>query len=180
MKKDIVGLRRLVRRWNSATHTFFFAWGKATITLEDVEKILLLPLVGCRRPWPIVSVEWSESIIEQLYTSYGGCDVPPCNKHSRFAAWVRYFENFEGTLVRRVAFVFYWLSRYVLTKSQFDHIKAYLLPLTILLARGKSFAMGVICLSNLYNHLDALHISEMEGSPYYAMVTHLNLALLKV
>ena len=88
MKKDIVGLRRLVRRWNSATHTFFFAWGKATITLEDVEKILLLPLVGCRRPWPIVSVEWSESIIEQLYTSYGGCDVPPCNKHSRFAAWV--------------------------------------------------------------------------------------------
>jgi len=88
MKKDIAGLRRLVHRWNSATHTFSFAWGEATITLEDVKKILLLPLVGCRRPWPIVSVQGSEGIIEQLYTGYGGRDVPPCNKHSQFAAWV--------------------------------------------------------------------------------------------
>ena len=125
-------------------------------------------------------VEGSEGIIEQLYTGYGGCDVPPCNKHSRFGAWVRYFENFEGTFGRRVALVFYWLSCYVSTESPFDHIKAYLFALVVLLARGESFAMGAICISNLYNHLDALHISEMEGSPYYAMVTHLNLALLKV
>lgn len=180
MKKDIAGLRHLVRRWNSATHTFFFACGKATVTLEDVEKILLLPLVGCRRPWPIMSVEGSEGIIGQLYTGYGGCDAPPCNKHSRFAAWVRHFENFDGTLVRRAAFVVYWLSRYVLTEFPFDHAKAYLFPLAVLLACGESLAVGVMCLSNLYNHLDALHISEMEGSPYYAVVTHLNLALLQV
>ena len=37
-----------------------------------------------------------------------------------------------------------------------------------------------MCLSNLYNHLDALHSSEMEVSLYYAVVTHLNLALLQV
>ena len=116
MKRDIARLRRLVRRWNSATHTFFFAQGKATVTLKDVEKILLLLLVGCKQPWPIVLVEGSEGIIEQLYTGYGGHDAPPCNKHSRFAAWVRYFENFEGTLVRHVAFVVYWLSHYALTE----------------------------------------------------------------
>ena len=52
------------------------------VTLEDVEKILLLPLVGCERSWPIMLVEVSEDIIEQLYTGYGGCDAPPCNKHS--------------------------------------------------------------------------------------------------
>nr|POE78301.1 hypothetical protein CFP56_64505 [Quercus suber] len=74
----------------------------------------------------------------------------------------------------------YWLSHYVLTESPFDHVKAYLFPLAVLLARGKSLAVGVMCLSNLYNHLDALHISEMEGSPYYAVVTHLNLAILQV
>ena len=73
----------------------------------------------------------------------------------------------------------YWLSRYVLTESPFDHVKAYLFPLAVLLARGEYFAMGAMCLSNLYNHLDALHLSEMEGSPYYAVVTHLNLALLQ-
>ena len=86
MKKDIARLRHLVRKWNSATHTFFFAWGEATINLEDVEKILLLPLVGCKWPWPIVLVEGSEGIIEELYTGYSGCDAPSCNKHSRFAA----------------------------------------------------------------------------------------------
>ncbi|KAK7838254.1 hypothetical protein CFP56_020066 [Quercus suber] len=48
------------------------------------------------------------------------------------------------------------------------------------MAHGESLAVGAMCLSNLYNHLDALHISEMKGSPYYAMVTHLNLALLQV
>ena len=127
-----------------------------------------------------MSVEGSEGIIEQLYMGYGGRDVPLCNKHSRFAAWVRYFENFEGTFVRRATFVVYWLSFYMLTESPFDHIKEYLFPLAVLLARGESLAVGAMCLNNLYNHLDALHISEMEGSPYYAVVTHLNLALLQV
>ena len=127
-----------------------------------------------------MSVEGSEGIIEQLYIGYGGRDVPPCNKHSRFAVWVRYFENFEGTLVRCATFVVYWLSCYVLTESPFDHIKAYLFPLAVLLARGESLVVGAMCLNNLYNHLDALHIFEMEGSPYYAVVTHLNLALLQV
>ncbi|KAF3951961.1 hypothetical protein CMV_022437 [Castanea mollissima] len=74
----------------------------------------------------------------------------------------------------------YWLSRNMLIESPFDHIKAYLFPLVVLLARGKSLAVGAMCLSNLYNHLDALHIFKMEGSPYYAVVTHLNLALLQV
>ena len=74
----------------------------------------------------------------------------------------------------------YWLSRYVLTESPLDNIKAYLFPLAILLACDESLVVGAMCLSNLYNHLDTLHTSEMEGSLYYVMVTHLNLALLQV
>ena len=73
-----------------------------------------------------------------------------------------------------------WLSHYVLTKSPFDHIKAYLFPLAVLLARGVSLAVGAMCLSNLYNHLDALHTFEIERSLHYVVVTHLNLALLQV
>jgi len=68
----------------------------------------------------------------------------------------------------------------MLTEPPFDHIKAYLFPLAILLARDESLTVGAICLSNLYNHLVALHISEMEVSMYYVVVTHLNLALLQV
>lgn len=74
----------------------------------------------------------------------------------------------------------YWLSRFVLTKSPLDNVKAYLFPLAILLACGESFVVRAMCLSNLYCPLDALHSFEMEGSSYYTMVTHLNLALLQV
>nr|POE91664.1 hypothetical protein CFP56_18614 [Quercus suber] len=134
---DDSSLRLLCDPWVTKTSPFPFPLplDPVTSTEEKME-------IG--QPWPILSVEGSEGIIKQLYTSYGGRDVPPCNKHSRFAAWVRYFENFEGTLVCHAAFVVYWLSRYVLTESPFDHIKAYLFPLAILLAYGESFTMGII------------------------------------
>jgi hypothetical protein len=43
---DILGLGQLVRRWNPTTHTFFLSWGEITVTLIDVERILLLPSLG--------------------------------------------------------------------------------------------------------------------------------------
>ena len=43
---DILGLGQLVRRWNPTTHTFFLSWGEITVTLIDVERILLLTSLG--------------------------------------------------------------------------------------------------------------------------------------
>lgn len=67
----------------------------------------------------------------------------------------------------------------MLTESPLDNVKAYLFPFVVLLVCGESLIVVAMCLSNLYNHLDALHTSEMEGSPYYTVVTHLNLALVQ-
>ena len=39
-------IRFLVCHWKLDTHTFFFPWGETTITLEDVERICLLPSMG--------------------------------------------------------------------------------------------------------------------------------------
>ena len=43
---DTEVLQQLVRRWCPSTHTFFFAHGKLTVTLEDVENHWLLPILG--------------------------------------------------------------------------------------------------------------------------------------
>ncbi|KAK7824883.1 hypothetical protein CFP56_033952 [Quercus suber] len=67
--------------------------------------------------------------------------------------------NGYGTPVRRIAFVAYWLNCYVLTESLPDQV--YLIPLAVQLACGKSHAVGAIFLSNLFNHLDALHTFEI-------------------
>lgn len=66
---------------SSNPHLLYFL-GEATVTLEDIEKILLLSLVGHRLSWLIMLVEGSKDIIKQLYKGNGGCNASPCNKHS--------------------------------------------------------------------------------------------------
>ena len=46
MYRDVRALRFLVRRWHTDTHTFFLPWGETTVTLEDGERICLLPSMG--------------------------------------------------------------------------------------------------------------------------------------
>uniref|UniRef100_A0A2N9FCT9 Aminotransferase-like plant mobile domain-containing protein n=1 Tax=Fagus sylvatica TaxID=28930 RepID=A0A2N9FCT9_FAGSY len=50
MYRDTEALRQLVRRWCPSTHTFFFAHGELTVTLEDVENHWLLPILGDQDP----------------------------------------------------------------------------------------------------------------------------------
>ena len=44
--RDLFNLCHLVRRWCTATHTFFFSCGEITVTLKDVANQLLLPILG--------------------------------------------------------------------------------------------------------------------------------------
>uniref|UniRef100_A0A2N9ER68 Aminotransferase-like plant mobile domain-containing protein n=1 Tax=Fagus sylvatica TaxID=28930 RepID=A0A2N9ER68_FAGSY len=46
MYRDTESLRQLVRRWCPSSHTFFFAHGELTVTLEDVENHWRLPILG--------------------------------------------------------------------------------------------------------------------------------------
>ena len=43
--RDLFNLHHLVRRWCTATHTFFFSCGEITVTLKDVMNQLLLPIL---------------------------------------------------------------------------------------------------------------------------------------
>ena len=44
--RDLFNLFHLVRRWCTATHTFFLSCSEITVTLEDVANQLLLPILG--------------------------------------------------------------------------------------------------------------------------------------
>ena len=50
MYRDTEALRQLVQRWCPSTHTFFFAHGEMTVTLEDIENHWLLPILGVQDP----------------------------------------------------------------------------------------------------------------------------------
>ena len=43
-----------------------------------------------------------------------------------------------------------------------------------------SYPLGALCLGNLYIHLDRLHDDEVEGSPYHAVESSVNVTLLQV
>jgi hypothetical protein len=50
MFRDTEALRQLVRRWCPSTHTFFFAHGELTVTLEDIENQWRLPILSDQDP----------------------------------------------------------------------------------------------------------------------------------
>uniref|UniRef100_A0A2N9E1E4 Aminotransferase-like plant mobile domain-containing protein n=1 Tax=Fagus sylvatica TaxID=28930 RepID=A0A2N9E1E4_FAGSY len=180
MYRDIQGLRQLVRCWNLATHTFFLAWGEVTITLEDIERILLLPYLGDNDPTAInLTVEetrWEDA----LYLGFGGREASPGGQKARLNYWIQHFQNHPTCWVRRSAFVVYWLSRYAFDETPSYSIKPFLFELGIKLAQGMSYPLGALCLGNLYIHLNRLHDDEVEGSPYHAVESSVNVTLLQV
>ena len=44
--RDLFNLHHLVHKWCTTTHTFFHSCGKITVTFEDMENQLLLPILG--------------------------------------------------------------------------------------------------------------------------------------
>ena len=64
-------LRFLVCRWHTATRTFF-AWGETTVTLEDVERIWLLPSMGDTNPLELELSDEESVIAGKLLETFGG------------------------------------------------------------------------------------------------------------
>ncbi len=71
MFRDTEALRQLVRRWCPSTHTFFFAHGELTVTLEDIENHWLLPILGDQDP-AVLKLSLEESRIEAALADYIG------------------------------------------------------------------------------------------------------------
>ena len=75
MYRDVRALRFLVCRWNPDTHTFFFPWGETTVTLEDVERICLLPSMGDVNLLELGLSDEEFVIVEKLLETFRGTSM---------------------------------------------------------------------------------------------------------
>ena len=72
MYRDIRAVRFLVCRWIPDIHTFFFAWGETTITLEEVERTCLLPSMGDANLLELGLSDEESMIARKLLETFGG------------------------------------------------------------------------------------------------------------
>ena len=150
MYRDTEALRQLVRRWCPSTHTFFFAHGELTVTLEDVENHWLLPILGDQGPADLI-LSPEELEIESALTDYiRRKNITLGTQAARFNPWMEHFNRETEPLIRRVAFVAYWLSKCVFGEHPTYSIKPLYFPLAVKIAAGVCFPLAPLLLGQIY------------------------------
>ena len=146
MYRDTEALRQLVWRWCPSTHTFFFAHGEMTVTLQDVENQWLLPILGDQDPAEI-TLSPEESKIENVLADYiGRKNVALGTQAARFTSWMEHFLRMEDPLIRRAAFVSYWLSKCIFGEHPAYSIKPLYFCLAVKIAAGVRFPLAPLLL----------------------------------
>uniref|UniRef100_A0A2N9GZG4 Aminotransferase-like plant mobile domain-containing protein n=1 Tax=Fagus sylvatica TaxID=28930 RepID=A0A2N9GZG4_FAGSY len=88
---DTEDLRQLVQRWCPFTHTFFFAHGELTVTLEDVENYWMLQILGDQDPTE-VALSLEELKVEATLADYiGRKNISLGTQVMRFTPWMDHF-----------------------------------------------------------------------------------------
>uniref|UniRef100_A0A2N9H6U5 Aminotransferase-like plant mobile domain-containing protein n=1 Tax=Fagus sylvatica TaxID=28930 RepID=A0A2N9H6U5_FAGSY len=96
--------REFLRRWCPSTHTFFFAHGEMTVTLEDIENHWLLPVLGDQDPAEL-ELSPEELKTEAALADYiGRKNVALGTQAARFNPWMEHFNRVEDASIRRAAF----------------------------------------------------------------------------
>ena len=178
MYRDVRALRFMERCWHTNTHTFFFPWGETTVTLENVEKICLLPIMGDVNLLELELFDAKSEIAGKLLETFRGTSASWGGNKARFSFWISEFRDFENDDVRRAAFLALWMSKCVFNTTLVQFVKLFTFPLAVVLCRGASLPLGTLCLGALYSELDRLHSHELEGSPYHIIESSMIVVLL--
>jgi hypothetical protein len=178
MYRDTESLRQLVRRWCPPTHTFFFAHGEMTVSLEDIENHWVLPILGDQDPAKL-ELSPEESKIEAILADYiGRKNIALGTQAARFNPWMEYFNRMEDPLIRRAAFVAYWLSKCIFGEHPAYAIKPLYFPLAVRIAAGVCFPLAPLLLGQLYIQLDLLHAEELVGESCHIVATVFNSSIM--
>ncbi len=169
MFRDTEPLREVLRRWCPATHTFFFAWGELTLTLEDIANHWILPILGKFSPSNIKLSAKKEEIAVALrgYSS------------TRITGWPALFLHHGEVSVRCAAFIVYWLSKCIFGNSPYYTVNTLYIPLAMKISTGCCFPLAPMFLGHLYSQLDLLHDCEVEGDSCYSLLASFNTTVLQ-
>ena len=106
--KDLFNLHHLVRRWCTATYTFFLSCDEINVTLEDVVNQLLLPILGNIDPSNIELSPEEEAMEAKLKKGMSG--------NVKLSHWVGAFSK-ASDIVCHATFVAFWLSSSLCCKT---------------------------------------------------------------
>uniref|UniRef100_A0A2N9FRU8 Aminotransferase-like plant mobile domain-containing protein n=1 Tax=Fagus sylvatica TaxID=28930 RepID=A0A2N9FRU8_FAGSY len=175
---DTEALRQLVQRWCPSTHTFFFAHGEITVTLEDVGNHWLLPILGNQGPADL-ALSPEELEIESALADYiGRKNIALGTQATRFKSWMEHFNRKTDPSIPRTAFVAYWLSKCVFGEHPAYSIKPLYFPLTVKIAAGVCFPLAPLLLGQIYTQLDLLHAKELAGASCHIVTTAFNSSIM--
>jgi hypothetical protein len=171
------GIPRHYGNWSEGgahPHTFFFAHGELTVTLEDIENHWQLPILGDQDP---AEVELSPEKLrmEAAFANYiGRKNTSLGTQAARFSLWMDHFKREEDASIRRAAFVAYWLNKCVFGEHPAHSIKPLYFPLAVKIVVGACFPLAPLLLGQLYTQLDLLHAEELIGASCHTVATAFN------
>jgi hypothetical protein len=150
MYRDTESLHQLVRRWCPLTHTFFFAHGELTVTLEDVKNHWRLPILGDYDPSEVElsAVEIKAEVVLSDYV--GKKNVSLGTNSARLTTWPKAFFGEKDHTLLRAAFVAYWLSKCVFGEYPSYAVKPLYFRLAMKISTGNSFPLAAMFLGHFY------------------------------
>ena len=160
--RDLFNLHHLVRRWCTATHTFFLSCGEITATLEDIANQLLLPILDDMDP-SAIEVSPKEEVMEaELKKGMNG--------NVKLSHWVKAFSK-ASNIIRRATFIAFYLYKFIFGSHPHYAVKPLYLWLAIKISVGVSLPLAPMFLGHLYVQLDILQSDEKQVGSCHIVTT---------
>ncbi|KAK6269716.1 hypothetical protein POUND7_006821 [Theobroma cacao] len=166
----------LVEFWCPETNTFVFPWGEATVTLEDVMILGGFSTLGesVRRPLEGKSVKIEEELNrKRLIMSRNK------SRKATHGCWIKHFME-EEREYEHVAFLSFWLSRYVFPSLPEKIVAKHVFPVAIHLSSNTRMALAPAVLASLYKNLTLLKNQAMSSREEMSMTASGPLRLLQL
>nr|XP_023922362.1 uncharacterized protein LOC112033825 [Quercus suber] len=168
--RDLFNLCHLVRRWCTATHTFFLSCGEITVTLEDMANQLLLPILGDMDPSTLELSPEEVAVEAELRQRMA--------KNAKLSYWVSSSSKFSGA-ARHAAFVSFWLCKFVFGSRPYYAIKPLFFRLAIKIAARVSLPLAPMFLGHLYVQLDILRTDEDQARSCHIVTSSIHNTILQ-
>ena len=139
--KNLFNLYHLVCRWCTTTHIFFLSCGEITVTLEDVANQLSLPILGNVDPSGMELFPEEEAVEAKLKKGMSG--------NAKLLHWVGAFSK-ASDVVRCVAFVAFWLYKFIFDSHPHYAVKPLYFQLAIKIFAEVSLPLAPMFLGHLY------------------------------